>query len=78
MYAMLAANLVKDFSGGAGASVCHILQTLTDTLFGVRSGGDVQQALVGFRVLDNGGGFSVHRKHHRAFGLPELFHKVTG
>jgi hypothetical protein len=75
---MLAANLVEDLSRRKSATACHIIQALANALFRIRSGGEVQQALVGFRILDDGGGFSVHRKHHRAFGLPELFHKVTG
>ena len=35
-----------------------------------------REALIGFGVLRDGGGFSVHREHHGAPGFLELFHEI--
>jgi hypothetical protein len=75
---MSAANLVKYLSCRASTSVCDVVQTLTDTFLSIGTGGNVEEALIGFGVLHNGSGFSVHCQHHRTFCLFELFYEITG
>src|SRR5438270_337210 len=59
-------------------SLFRILQALADTLLGVGTGGNVEQSLIGLGVLHDSRGLALHRKHHGALGLLELFHEVAG
>jgi hypothetical protein len=49
---MSAANLVEYFACGAGAPMCHVVQTLMETFFGILKRGDIEQTLIGLRVLE--------------------------
>jgi hypothetical protein len=75
---MLAANLVKYLYCRARTTVCDVVQTLTDSFPSIGASGNVEETLVGFGVLHNGSGLSIHCQHHRTFGLFELFHEITG
>jgi hypothetical protein len=57
--------------------MCYVVQPLTDALFRVGSGGNVEQALIGFCVLHNGCCFPLHGQHHWAFALLDLLHEVA-
>src|ERR1035441_1886061 len=60
------------------ASVGYIIQSLTDRFFFVRAGGNIEQALIGCHVLHDSRCLPVHRKHHAALTLFELFQEVAG
>src|ERR1039457_6927900 len=77
-YAMLGFKLGEKLSRWPCPSCFHILQTLTDAFLLIRHGGKVEQALIGFGVLDNSRCLPIHRKHHGALALLELFHEVAG
>ena len=47
-YINLRRNLAEYFTRRACAAMRYVVQTLTDALFRIRSGGNVEQALVGF------------------------------
>jgi len=55
----------------------HVVQSLADTLLRVGAGRDIEQALIRFGILDDGGGFALDREHDRAFRLLQLFHEVA-
>jgi hypothetical protein len=76
-YALSAANLVDSFARRAGAAVRNIVQTLADEFFRICAGGNVEQPLVGFGILHDGGRLPLHSEHHGPLGLLELFHKVA-
>jgi hypothetical protein len=75
---MFAANLVKDISRRASASVGYIIETLTDAFLCIGAGGNVEQALIGFGVLHDSRCLSLHSEHHGALALLELLHEVAG
>jgi hypothetical protein len=74
----LATDVVKYFFGGAGAPVGHVIKPLADSLFRIRTGGDVEQALVGFGVLHDGGSPPLDVEHHRALAFLQLLDEVAG
>jgi hypothetical protein len=71
-------KLVEELSCRPGATTRYVVQALSNPLIGVGAGSDVEKALIGLRVLYDGGGFAVNCEHHRAFGLLELLHEVAG
>ena len=62
---MFAANLVKDISRRASASVGYIIEPLTDAFLCIGAGGNVEQALIGFGVLHDSRRLPLHRKGAR-------------
>jgi hypothetical protein len=58
-------------------ALAYILQSLAYAFGGIGSGSDVQQALVGFGVLNNGFGFAVNRENQRAFRFLEVLHELS-
>src|ERR1700733_11837207 len=77
-YAMLGFKFVKELPRGPCSSFFYVLQTLSDALLCVGTGGNVEQALIGLGILHDGCCLPLHRKHHWALALLELFHKVAG
>src|ERR1700730_5639076 len=75
---MFATDVVKYLFGGPSASVGHIIKSLADSLFRIRAGGDVQQALVGFGVLHDSCCLPLYSEHHGALALFQLLHEVAG
>ncbi len=75
---MLASDFIKCLSRRPGATARHIIQTLANAFLSIRSGSDIQQSLISFRVLDYGRCFPVHREDNRAFSFLEKLHKVAG
>jgi hypothetical protein len=51
---MLLSNLVEYFAGRAGSTMRDILKALPDSIVDICAGGDIQQALVRFGVLNSG------------------------
>jgi hypothetical protein len=58
--------------------VGYVIKALTDTFRGVGTGRNVEQALIGLGILHDSRCFALHRKHHGALALLELFHEVAG
>jgi hypothetical protein len=56
----------------------RVLQTLANALLGVSARGNIQQALIGFRVLCYGRRFALRREHHGTLTPLELLHVVAG
>jgi hypothetical protein len=59
-------------------SVGYVITALTDAFHGVGIGRNVEQALIGVGILHDSRCFALHRKHHGALALLELFHEVAG
>jgi hypothetical protein len=51
---MFAANLVECFTHGAGSAMGNNVQALANSFLYINAGGDVEQALIGLRILHNG------------------------
>lgn len=62
----------------AGSAVSGVFKALADAFPRIGGGGDIEQSLVGFGVLHNGRGFSVHRQNDWTFRLTQLLHEVPG
>jgi len=75
---MLPADLFEHDPCRTSATVGYIAEALTDRLEYIGAGGQVQQALIGSRVLHDGLGFALDSKNYRPFALLELFHKLAG
>lgn len=75
---MLGLEFVEELPGGPQPSLPGVLQALADALIRIGAGGDVEQALVGFRILHNSRGLPIYREDHGALALLELFHEIAG
>src|SRR5258708_32523823 len=75
---MFATDVVKDFFGGPGASVGHVIEPLADSFFRIRTGGDVEQALVRLGILHDGRSLSLYSEYHGALAFLQLLHEVAG
>jgi len=75
---MLGFKLGKKLPRWPRSSCFDILQTLADSFFFIRLGGNVKQPLIGGGVLNNCRCFPIHRKDHRALRLLELLDEVGG
>jgi hypothetical protein len=75
---MFLAKFIEKFAGGTSASCCDIFETLADAFVDVGCGGEVEEALVGGGVLDNGFGFAVDSEDDGAAGLFEALHHFDG
>src|SRR5271157_4491231 len=65
-YAMPVLELVEKFPGRPDFSLSRILQALTDAFLCIGPGGDIEQSLIGFGVLDDGRRLPLHGEHHGA------------
>src|SRR5277367_2331302 len=68
-YAMLGFEFAEKLSYRSHLSLFRIPKALPDALFCVSPGGNVEQTLIGLRVLHNGRSFAFHRKHHWALAF---------
>jgi len=59
---MLSADPFEHDSSWTSTTVGYIVETLTNRLEYISTGGQVQQALIGCRVLDDGLGFALDSK----------------
>src|SRR5690348_10708248 len=76
-YAMYRAELVEKLSCRPEFSFFRVLKALTDSFLCVSVGGNIEQLLISFSVLNDGSGLPIHRKHHGALAFFQLFHRVT-
>src|ERR1039457_688833 len=77
-YAMPCFKLGEKLPDGAEPAVPCIFQTLPDALVRVGVSGDVEQVLIGFRILNYGLSFALNCQHHGAPVLLKLFHEPGG
>jgi len=75
---MFAANPVKDLSRRTSTSAGYVVEPLANAFRSIGAGGNVEQALVSFGILDDGRCFPFHCQHHGAPGFLELSHEVAG
>ncbi len=68
-YVIFGADLVEDLTRRPGAAIGHVVKALPDPLGGTGLGREIEQALVGFRVLQHGGGLAVHGQHQWPLGF---------
>jgi hypothetical protein len=76
-YAMRGFELVEELPRRPGLSSFSVLDVLTDTFRGLGSGGDVKQALIGFRVLDDSCRPPVYRKNDGTLALLKLLQEIA-
>ena len=69
---MLRPEFGEEFSGGLCLAASRVFQSLADAFLGAGAGGNVEQALVGFRVLHHCRGFAVDSENDGTFVLFEL------
>lgn len=75
---MLRPELGEEFPDGSHIASAGVFEALPDSFASVRLRGDVEQALIGFGILNHGPSLAFDGEHHGALGLLELLHKITG
>src|ERR1700745_49288 len=75
-YRMVAAERVQSFTRGTHATLLYVFDTLPDSLKCVGLGGDVEQALIGFGILNDGFRLSIDGKNQRLLRFLELLHEL--
>src|SRR5271168_988925 len=73
---MLNIEFREKIARGACAAFADVFQSLANSFARVGCRCDVEQPLVGFCILDNGGGFALHCEDYRALAPLELFEEV--
>src|SRR5689334_4249311 len=76
-YAVGRVELVEKLLCRPEFSFFRVFKALTDSFLCIGAGGNVEQMLISFSVLNDGCGLPIHRKHHGALTFFQLFHKVT-
>jgi len=66
-YATIPPERREELSYRTGATFSDILKALADAFRGICPRCDIEQALISFRVLDDGGGLALDRQDNRAF-----------
>src|SRR5260370_5776212 len=77
-YAMFLAHLLEELSGWTSFALAKLFQSLADAFAGVGFGGEVEEALVGGGVLDDGFGLAVDGEDDGAAGLLKALHHFDG
>lgn len=67
---MLRADVVEHIAGQPGATVLHVVDPLPDGFEDIGARGDIEKALIGFGVLDDGFGLAFDGQYH---WVPALF-----
>lgn len=76
-YTMHGFELGEELFGIESQPLPGLLQALTDPFARIGTGGDIEQAPIGLRILQDGRGFAFHSKHHRAFALFDLLQEFA-
>jgi hypothetical protein len=76
-YAKRRFELVEKLSCRPEFSFLRVFKALTDSFLCISVGGNVEQMLIRFSVLNDGRGLAIHRKYHGALTFFQLFHEVT-
>src|ERR1700736_5434046 len=74
---MLGFETVEELPRRPGLSFFRVLNPLPNSLARVSASGNIKQALICLRVLDDSGSFALHCEHNGALTLFELFHEVA-
>jgi len=75
---MLATHLVEELGCGTAFSSLEFFESLTDALLDVGEGGEIEEALVGGGILEDGFGFAVDGEDDGALGGFELLEEFGG
>jgi hypothetical protein len=76
-YFMDAAEDFQSFPCGTHATLYYVLKPLADSFSGIGLCGYVQQALIGFRILDDRFRFAINGENQRLLGFLEAFHELS-
>ena len=71
-------KLSEEFARRTKPSGSRVFKALTDAFLGVGAGGNVEETLVGFRILHYSRGLAVDGEHNGALALLEMLHEVAG
>jgi hypothetical protein len=75
---MLGFEFLKELLDRPHPALSRILQTLPDAFPGVGASGNVEQALVSFRILNYRCGFPIHGEDHGTLALLDLLQEIAG
>jgi len=75
---MSSPEIVEHLSDGSSPALSYVIKPLPNRLEYIRLRGNVQQPLIGFRILNDSSSFSLHSENHRPFTLLDLLHEVAG
>jgi hypothetical protein len=62
-------ELVEKLSGRSEFSFFRVFKSLTKAFFCIGVGGNVEQTLISFSILNDGRGLAIHGKHHRTLAF---------
>jgi len=74
---MAAAEEFQSFTRWADAAFLYILKSLADSLGRVGLRRDVEQLLIGFRILHDRFRFAIDGENQGSLGFLEMFHELT-
>src|SRR5216684_1647236 len=75
-YGMVAPKHLQCFTGGTHTTLLCVFEALPDALKCSGLCGDVEQALIGFRILHDRFRLSIDRKNQRLLRLFEMLHEL--
>src|SRR6266567_4399605 len=76
-YFMDAAEDFQSFPRRTDAALFYVLKPLADSLSGIGLRCDVEQALIGFGILDDRFRFAVNGENQRLLGFLEVLHELS-
>jgi hypothetical protein len=71
-------ELVEKLPRGPSLSFFRTLKTLPDAFLGVGMRSNIEQSLIGFGVLHDGGCFPLHCEYYGALAFFKLFYEIAG
>jgi hypothetical protein len=76
-YAMRGFEFAEELLRRPGSSLAGVFQSLTDAFSRVSLRGDIKQALVSLRILNDSRSFAVNGQHNRTFALFDLLEEFA-
>ena len=76
-YAVCGFEFGKELLGVAPLSSLGLLQALADAFSSIGAGSDIEQALIGSRILHDGFSLAFDGEHDGLLALLELLHKIA-
>jgi hypothetical protein len=71
-------ELVEKLPRGPTLSFFRTLKALPDAFLGVGMRSNIEQSLIGFGVLHDGGSFPLHCEYHGALAFFKLLYEIAG